>query len=79
MNLLWDEDCRNMVHDEARYLVLRKNDVSKTASMGKLSPNWEGPYTVRAANSNGSYMISTMEGDHIPLPWHSTNLRKCHL
>ncbi|PWA49239.1 hypothetical protein CTI12_AA371710 [Artemisia annua] len=47
---------------------VRKNEANKAASQGKMSPNWEGPYVIRQTNDNELYLLTTPEGDHIPLP-----------
>ncbi|PWA45848.1 hypothetical protein CTI12_AA501430 [Artemisia annua] len=55
--------------------VIRRNEVSKAVGQGKLAPKWEGPYTIRQANDNDSYLLTTVEGDNIPLAWHASNLK----
>lgn len=47
-------------------LVLRKNEASRQEPMGKLSPNWEGPYKVVEARHNGSYVLEYMQGMGLP-------------
>ena len=59
-------------------LVLRKNEASLQEKPGKLTPNWEGPYRVKEARRNGSYVLETMEGSLIPRTWTMRNLRKFH-
>ncbi|XP_071708594.1 uncharacterized protein [Rutidosis leptorrhynchoides] len=39
--------------------VLRNNDASRAEKLGKLGPNWEGPYQVIALNAAGSYNSQT--------------------
>lgn len=38
-------------------LVLRRNEASWTERIGKLQPNWEGPYKVVDATRTGSYRL----------------------
>lgn len=38
-------------------LVLRRNEASRTERIGKLQPNWEGPYKVVDATRTGSYRL----------------------
>ncbi|PWA70303.1 hypothetical protein CTI12_AA288280 [Artemisia annua] len=59
--------------------IMRRNEVSKTAGQGKLAPNWEGPYVIRQVNENGSYMLTMLEGDDIPLIWHASNFKRCYI
>ena len=59
-------------------LVLRKNEASRQESTGKMGPNWEGPYRVVEARENGSHVLETMQGDRLPRPWNTTNLKKFH-
>ncbi|XP_071740648.1 uncharacterized protein [Rutidosis leptorrhynchoides] len=42
--------------------VLRNNDASRAEKLGKLGPNWEGPYQVVAINAAGSYTLADIEG-----------------
>ncbi|PWA66339.1 hypothetical protein CTI12_AA328080 [Artemisia annua] len=59
--------------------VMSINEVSKAAGQGKLTPNWEGPYIIRQANNNGSYLLTVPEGDDIPLTWYASNLIRCYI
>ncbi|KAL4557869.1 hypothetical protein LXL04_036063 [Taraxacum kok-saghyz] len=56
--------------------VLRKNEASKQESLGKLGPNWEGPYQVVEAQRNGSYILATVTGKQLPRTWNMNNLRR---
>ncbi|GJX26799.1 reverse transcriptase domain-containing protein [Tanacetum coccineum] len=47
--------------------VMRKNKASKVTGQRKLAPNCEGLNIVRHANDNGSYLLTTSDGDGIPL------------
>ncbi|KAM0043511.1 putative nucleotidyltransferase, Ribonuclease H [Helianthus debilis subsp. tardiflorus] len=47
-------------------LVLRANEVSLQESIGKLGPNWEGPYRVIWANGKGSCKLETLQGKEVP-------------
>ncbi|KAL4580201.1 hypothetical protein LXL04_016385 [Taraxacum kok-saghyz] len=56
--------------------VLRKNEASRQEPLGKLSPNWEGPYQVVEARRNGPYVLATVSGKQLPRTWNMNNLRK---
>ncbi|KAK3016643.1 hypothetical protein RJ639_005966 [Escallonia herrerae] len=45
------------------------------AAVGKLSPNWEGPYKVSKVLRPGSYSLETLSGEVIPRMWNAENLR----
>ncbi|GKV49513.1 hypothetical protein SLEP1_g56262 [Rubroshorea leprosula] len=48
-------------------LVLRKAGLTNTHShMGKLAPNWEGPYMVVRVKRHGSYMLADIQGRQLP-------------
>ncbi|XP_072087217.1 uncharacterized protein [Arachis hypogaea] len=58
-------------------LVLRRNDIgAPTPGEGKLTPNWEGPYRIKAAIGRGAYKLERLNGDEIPRTWNATNLRR---
>ncbi|GKV28928.1 hypothetical protein SLEP1_g37914 [Rubroshorea leprosula] len=58
-------------------LVLRKAGLTNTHShMGKLAPNWEGPYMVVQVKRPGSYVLTDMQGHQLPYIWNIQNLRK---
>ncbi|GKV40452.1 hypothetical protein SLEP1_g48097 [Rubroshorea leprosula] len=58
-------------------LVLRKAGLTNTHShMGKLAPNWEGPYMVVRVKRPGSYMLTDIQGRQLPYIWNVQNLRK---
>ena len=59
--------------------VYRRNEASRVENLGKLGPNWEGPYRVVEAYDNGSYKLQTMDDKDVPRPWHAVNLRNCFL
>ncbi|GKV36705.1 hypothetical protein SLEP1_g44805 [Rubroshorea leprosula] len=51
-------------------LVLRKAGLTNTHSyMGKLAPNWEGPYMVVQVKRPGSYMLADIQGRQLPYIW----------
>ncbi|GKA26886.1 hypothetical protein Tco_0713054 [Tanacetum coccineum] len=60
-------------------LIMHKNAASKAEVQGKLNPNWEGSYIIRYVNDNGSYLLTTSNGDDIPLAWHASNLKRCYI
>ena len=55
-------------------LVLRRADILK--HIGKLEPNWEGPYKVVKSQVNGSYMLEDLEGIPLQRTWNAKNLRR---
>lgn len=57
-------------------LVLREVEASAPQSVGKLMPNWEGPYRVVDSPRIGSYKLQAMDGTIIKNTWHSTRLRR---
>ncbi|GKU96255.1 hypothetical protein SLEP1_g9507 [Rubroshorea leprosula] len=58
-------------------LVLRKAGLTNTHSlMGKLAPNWEGPYMVVQVKRPGSYVLANIQGRQLPYIWNIQNLRK---
>ncbi|KAK3016733.1 hypothetical protein RJ639_006711 [Escallonia herrerae] len=60
-----------------RDLVLRKLGVSNPkAAVGKLSPNWEGPYKISKVLRPGAYSLETLSGEAIPRTWNADNLRR---
>ena len=54
-------------------LVLKK--VTAPAKMGKLAPNWEGPFRVKEKFSTGAYKLEELDGTAIPRSWNAINLR----
>ena len=56
--------------------VWRKNEASRVEDLGKLGPNWEGPYKVKDSHGDGSYTITEMDGYPIPRTWNAINLKK---
>ncbi|KAK3019219.1 hypothetical protein RJ639_004873 [Escallonia herrerae] len=63
--------------DLAGDLVLRKLGFSDPkAAVGKLSPNWEGPYKISKVLRPGAYSLETLSGEAIPRTWNADNLRR---
>ncbi|XP_072081031.1 uncharacterized protein [Arachis hypogaea] len=57
-------------------LVLRRNDIgAPTPGEGKLTPNWEGPYRIKATIGRGAYKLKRLNGDEILRTWNAANLR----
>ncbi|XP_071689968.1 uncharacterized protein [Rutidosis leptorrhynchoides] len=56
--------------------VLRNNDASRAEKLGKLGPNWEGPYQVVAINAAGSCKLADVEGRNLPNAWHAALLKR---
>ncbi|GKV49755.1 hypothetical protein SLEP1_g56488 [Rubroshorea leprosula] len=58
-------------------LVLRKAGLTNSYShMGKLAPNWEGPYMVIRVKRPDSYVLADIRGRRLPYLWNVQNLRK---
>ncbi|KAK3012296.1 hypothetical protein RJ639_012844 [Escallonia herrerae] len=58
-------------------LVLHRVEASTPRdAIGKLSPNWEGPYRVTKYGGPGSYHLEHLDGKSIPRTWNATNLRR---
>ncbi|GLT28343.1 hypothetical protein SLA2020_032830 [Shorea laevis] len=58
-------------------LVLRKAGLINAYSyMGKLAPNWEGPYVVVQIKRPESYVLADSQGRQLPFVWNIQNLRK---
>ncbi|KAL0454784.1 UNVERIFIED_CONTAM: hypothetical protein Slati_0817600 [Sesamum latifolium] len=55
-------------------LVLRRFDVQKM--VGKLDPEWEGPYKIKVIHQECTYKLMTLEGVEIPRTWNVSNLKK---
>ena len=47
--------------------------------MGKLDPNWEGPYRIRALLRLGAFKLEHLNGDGIPRTWNAERLRSYYL
>ncbi|XP_077251776.1 uncharacterized protein LOC143891000 [Tasmannia lanceolata] len=43
-------------------LVLRRTAISQPTKVGKLTPNWEGPYKVARIIRPGTYWLETLDG-----------------
>ncbi|GLT99841.1 hypothetical protein SLE2022_172540 [Rubroshorea leprosula] len=58
-------------------LVLHKAGLTNTHShMGKLAPNWEGPYMVVQVKRPGSFVLANIRGRQLPYIWNIQNFRK---
>ncbi|GKV18246.1 hypothetical protein SLEP1_g28653 [Rubroshorea leprosula] len=58
-------------------LVLRKAGLTNAyLHMGKLAPNWEGPYMVISIQRPRSYRLADLQGHPLPFIWNIHNLRK---
>ncbi|KAL2241158.1 UNVERIFIED_CONTAM: Retrovirus-related Pol polyprotein from transposon opus [Sesamum indicum] len=58
-------------------LVLRKVEVSK--HVGKLDPNWEGPFKVIEIVGKGTYKLQDAQGKELPRPWNIQNLKRFYV
>jgi len=57
-------------------LVLRNSATSDPHNVRKLSPNWEGPYRVKAVIKDGAYHLEQLDGTPITRSWNISNLRR---
>ncbi|KAK8924197.1 hypothetical protein KSP39_PZI019370 [Platanthera zijinensis] len=58
-------------------LVLRKVDAAgRSAAVGKLHPNWEGPFIVQEALKSGGYRLRNVEGETLSLTWSGDDLKR---
>ncbi|KAK3021959.1 hypothetical protein RJ639_045654 [Escallonia herrerae] len=58
-------------------LVLRRIEASAPReAVGKLAPNWEGPYRVVKLAGPGAYHLEHTDGKAIPRTWNAANLRR---
>ncbi|KAK3019471.1 hypothetical protein RJ639_005155 [Escallonia herrerae] len=58
-------------------LVLRRIEASAPReAVGKLVPNWEGPYKVVKLAGPGAYHLEHIDGRAIPRTWNAANLRR---
>ncbi|MEJ1821211.1 hypothetical protein, partial [Escherichia coli] len=57
-------------------LVLRNNEVSKAAQLGKLEATWEGPYRVDEVLGKGAYKLAQLSGEQLPNAWHIIHLKR---
>ena len=59
-------------------LVLKKVEASGK-HVGKLEPNWEGPYRIVCLRGKGAYELEDMEGRNLVRPWNAIHLRKFYV
>ena len=48
----------------------------KDWNVGKLAPNWEGPYQVTIVVGTGAYYLEDIDERPLPQPWNVYNLKK---
>ena len=46
---------------------------------GALGANWEGPFIISKVLGNGSYLLSTSEGQSVPRAWNASTLKKYYM
>lgn len=61
---------------EVRDYVLREVEASTPQNLGKLLPNWEGPYEVIEVPKPGTYRLRALDGSVIKNTWHAGRFRK---
>ena len=49
---------------------------TKSNKFGKWSPSWEGPYKIVKVIFGNSYMVETMQGEHLPRALNGRYLKK---
>ena len=58
-------------------LLLKKVSLAiRNPALGKLRPNWEGPYRVINCKRQGSYYLEALDGRRLKHPWNVEHLRK---
>ena len=58
----------------AEDLVLQRATVSQPQDLGKLAPNWDGPYEVKEVVRPGTYYLKELGGADLLRPWSLKNL-----
>ncbi|KAK8969794.1 hypothetical protein KSP40_PGU001347 [Platanthera guangdongensis] len=48
---------------------------ARVGSVGKLNPNWAGPFIIREALKSGAYCLQTYEGENMPHTWSGDDLK----
>ena len=60
--------------------VLRNIEATgRKPELGKLSPNWEGPYKVTEQVAKGTFRLESPEGKALERPWNAENLRRFYV
>lgn len=57
-------------------MVLTEAEASTPQQIGKLMPNWEGPYKVIDTPRIGTYKLQDLDGSVIKNTWHASQLRR---
>ncbi|KAK8918923.1 hypothetical protein KSP39_PZI021249 [Platanthera zijinensis] len=58
-------------------LVMKKVDAAgRGAAVGKLHPNWEGPFIVQEALATGGYYLQDQAGEQLPGTWSGDDLKR---
>ncbi|XP_071740125.1 uncharacterized protein [Rutidosis leptorrhynchoides] len=73
--IYYNKKVRALTFDVGEW-VLHNNEASRAENVGKLGPNWEGPYQIIAIKAVGSYKIADIQGRIIPNAWHTTLLKR---
>ncbi|KAH7848252.1 hypothetical protein Vadar_000131 [Vaccinium darrowii] len=47
--------------------------------LGKLGPNWEGPYKILRHTKTEAYRIATLRGKEVPNSWNAEHLKKYYI
>ena len=51
---------------------------TKEVGVGKLGPNWEGPYKITKVVGQGAYKLQVRDGYDIHNSWNATHLKLYH-
>ncbi|KAI5396441.1 hypothetical protein KIW84_062596 [Lathyrus oleraceus] len=73
LNLIEEKRLTAMCHGD---LVLKKILSFKPDSIGKWTPNYEGPYVVKRAFSGGALILITMDGEEFTRPMNADAVKK---
>ena len=52
-----------------------RGEACKVPRIGKLEPNWEGPFRVTESLDNGAYRLQQLDGNPIPRTWNVIHLK----
>lgn len=61
---------------QVRLYVLRETTLSKPDQLGKLMPNWEGPYNISSMPHLWTYKLENIDGTPIKNTWNIVKLKK---
>ena len=78
MKKAFDKKVRLRVFKEGD-LVIKKILLLRLDSRGKWIPNYEGPYMVKTTFSGGGLILTIMDGEELPHPTNSDEVKKYYV